>query len=351
MGFVKAKCTVLGWCTVVIFLFCFSQVVLAEEQQSSQQLEAGNASLIVKNSAGSLKLHGYLQSYYAWFEQDTKHSGFETNRARIILDGKVLKDIAFRIQIDAAASTDILRCAYIKYTCLPYADLKLGQFKIPFSEEQLTSSAKLDVFKRAQVASKLSYSYDIGMMLERKLLGNKLYYGIGVFNGSGRNTADNNENKDLIGRVVISPFKGSENIFAGLSLGCATQIGKQPSSGTSTGDRNRYGALFKYTYANLKLQGEYILQQQEQIDQSRKDSDGWYALLTYSFVPALAGALKYEQYDPDRALAGDRGDIGTLGLNWFLNNYTKLQFNYRFKKQEESTDLNREFFLQAQIKY
>lgn len=326
-----------------------SSVVVKDEKALSLEgiLEGP---LFVKIGHGDLKLHGYLQGFYAWHEHDSGDDTFDIRRAFLILDGNISENIDYRVLIDAAASSNILRDAYIKYKHFPYANIKAGQFKIPFSEEWLTSSSTIDTIQRARVVTALSYDRDIGVMLEGKLYDDKFYYATGVFNGAGRNTSDNNENKDFIGRVVFSPFKGSKNLLDDLSFGASYQIGSQPEIGTNKGNRNRYGSLFKYKYDKFKFQGEYIFQEQEQTDRSGIDSDGWYAMATYRFIPDFQGVLKYEQYDPNRDVPKDREDIITVGCDWYLNEYTKLQANYRYK-DEQTEEANDEFLLQAQVKF
>lgn len=298
----------------------------------------------------TLTLHGYLQAYYAWFEQNSGNDTFDIRRAFVTLDGKMSEDVSGRVQIDAAASSDVLRDAYIKYTHFPHVRIKVGQFKIPFSEDQLTSSGNLDTIQRALSSTKLSTDRDIGVMLEGEVLDKKIYYAGGIFNGTGRNISDTNENKDFIGRVLVSPFKGDENLLEGLSVGGSVQTGKQSLSGTSEGTRERYGALVKYAYKNLKLQSEYIFQQTEQTDNRNKYADGWYLMTLYKLNPKLQGVVKYEQYEPDRDVGKDRESILTLGANWNINKVTKIQANYRIK-DEQTEETNNEFIFQAQVKY
>lgn len=297
-----------------------------------------------------LKINGFLQTYYAWYEESNPDSYFEIKRVRLTLDGKIAQEVKSKLQIDAASSTNILLDAYISYQPCSFMNLKMGQFKMPFSEEQIGSSAKLDVFHRSEVTSKLSYNYDLGLMAEGKLLKKKIYYGAGVFNGTGRNKADNNDNKDVVGRVVLSPLAGSGSLLEGLSLGGAVQIGRQPQVGTDEGERNRYGGLLKYTYAGFKLQGEYIYQEKEQVDASKKFASGWYGLATYCVIPEMIAVVKFEMYDPNQAVDLDGSQIGSFGLNYFFNKI-KIQATYRLKKRE--TDINpiKEFYLMTQINY
>ncbi|MCD4812135.1 OprO/OprP family phosphate-selective porin [bacterium] len=297
-----------------------------------------------------LKVHGFIQAYYAWYEKMNPDSYFEIKRARMTLEGVIARAVKSKIQVDMASATNVLLDAYISYKPFSYLNLKMGQVKIPFSEEQIGSSAKLAVFHRSEATSKLSYNYDLGLMADGKLLGNKIYYGAGVFNGTGRNQADNNDNKDVVGRVVLTPMAGSGSFLDGLSLGGAVQVGRQPQAGTDEGERTRYGGLLKYAYAGFTLQGEYIYQEKEQVDASKNFASGWYGLATYCVVPELDVAVKFEMYDPDQAVELDGSQVGSIGLNYFFNKM-KVQATYRLKKSE--TDINpiKEFYLMTQIKY
>lgn len=174
-----------------------------------------NPPLFVNMKNSTLTLHGYLQAYYAWFEHNSGNDTFETRRAFVTLDGKMSDDVSGRIQVDVAASSDILRDAYINFTHFPYTKIKVGQFKVPFSYEWLTSSAELDTIQRALSTTNFSTDRDLGIMLEGETPNKKMYYAAGIFNGTGRNTSDTNENKDFIGRVAMSPFRSGNDVLAG----------------------------------------------------------------------------------------------------------------------------------------
>lgn len=299
----------------------------------------------------AVNVHGFVQSYFAWSDS-TGNDTYDIRRAFIILKGEVAENLACNFQIDGGAPDNPLRSACLKYTRVPWANITVGQLKIPFSEEYLTSSAALDTIRRANVVRSLSYDRDIGVMLSGKVLADKLCYALGGFNGSGKNTADNNQTEDLIGRLVVSPFKGSGNSLDGLSLGGSCQIGQQPVSGNNEGIRSRIGALVKYTYTKLfKLQNEYIFQKYEQTDGSEKESMGFYSLMTYKFIPELQSILKYEAYDPNCAAAQDREGIITLGLDWFFAKHAKLEANYRIIYEELNDKINKECLLQMQFKF
>ncbi len=319
------------------------------EERGITKEEESKKSLYAKIDPANLRISGFAQALYRYHELDSQNDSFSMHRVKLKFDGHVIPELAYRIQIDAAASSNILRDAYIKYTKCPSANVIVGQTFIPFSEEQLHPTPDLEFIDRSRVTSNLSYDRDIGVQMRGELFHETLSYGAGVFNGAGRNTSDNNDDKDIIARAVISPF--NDMLLEGLSLGTAFQYGKQPRSGNTEGDRTVIGALAKYEYDKLKIQSEYLFRSQEQIaGLSDKDADGFYITAAYHFLPKLQGAIRYEQYDPDRDTSGDREDIITLGVNYFFNDYLKLQANYLLKDEETEVS-NNEFALQLQMKF
>jgi phosphate-selective porin len=307
--------------------------------------------LFVQIGQGDLKISGFTQVLYRHYGLDSQNDSFSLPRVRLKFDGHLRPELAYCIQIEAAASEDILRDAYIKYTKYPSANIIVGQTFIPFSEEQLYPTPNLEFIDRTLVTSRLSYDRDIGIQLQGKFFDKKFSYGAGVFNGAGRNTTDNNDDKDVVGRIVISPFRGKDTLLKGLSLGTAFQHGEQPQIENTEGDRTVIDTLVKYEYNKLKIQSEYLFRRQEQIaGLSDKDGDGWYIMTAYYLLPELQGAVRYEQYDPDRDIGENREDALTLGLNYFFSDYLKLQVNYLFKEEETEVS-NDELALQLQIKH
>lgn len=82
-----------------------------------------------------------------------------------------------------------LRDAYV--TWVPHRDVsvRVGQMKVPFSRQRVTSSSALGMVDRSIVVSELNLDRDVGMQLFSKdLFGiGRLGYAVGLFGGEGRN--------------------------------------------------------------------------------------------------------------------------------------------------------------------
>jgi len=291
-------------------LFILVGISEADEQKEEFALVASQ----------SLELNAYTQVRYTHTDGDINE--FRIRRARAGLKGEIIKSINYILQIDAAKSP-VLLDAKVEITFSPYAKLTFGQFKVPFSLENLTSSSALDTINRSQTVENLcpgrdvgAQGRDIGVALSGKF--SRIEYNLGIFNGEGSNRADTNEKKDLVARLGFSPFD-----FLTVSLshyqGKSTLFG-----GDSVVDRDRTGVDIFLVHEQISIKGEYISARDY-----RADRLGWYVQGGYYLVPGKIQAIvKYDSYDANRDIQGDRTDVITLGLNWFFSKMTKLQINY-----------------------
>ena len=66
----------------------------------------------------------------------------------------------------------------------------------------------------------------------------------------------------------------------------------------------------------------------------------------------LEPVIKYDNYDPDLAVGNDWYADLTFGLNYFLNDWTRLQLNYVYRTKGETNKIFRdEIVLQLQAKF
>jgi len=71
---------------------------------------------------------------------------------------------------------------------------------------------------------------DVGFQVSGDLLGGVVSYAAGLFNGSpdaGSFDVDTNDSKDVVGRLVLSPFKKTKTFLKDLNLGIGGSTGKQ----------------------------------------------------------------------------------------------------------------------------
>jgi phosphate-selective porin OprO/OprP len=297
---------------LLIWLFTFVEITEAKEKNEDSKIL----------SAQSLKLSGYTQVSYSLRDQSKK--GFRIRQARLRLKGDILKNINYKLQIDAVL-TPILLDVQIDFNLAPHIKLTFGQFKVPFSIENLISGSDLDTINRSHTVEKLcpgrdigAKGRDIGVAINGEF--SRIKYILGVFNGSGINKADYNNQKDIAGRVVFYP---DSFLVFGLSHynGRYSPYPKAPFV-----KRNRTGIDVFFVNGRLSLKGEYILAREDNTDRH-----GWYIQGDYYFGKRkIQTVIKYDSLDT-KGIRGDKIDIVTFGLNLFFTDKTKFQINYEYR--------------------
>jgi len=342
------------------------EILSAIDNIDKKQKEDTSKNIVKASVAENLNISGYIQGRYNAYEFSGTTDEFTTKRAVIGLSGKVVDNVLFKAEIDTAKDNKLLNDAWIKLTYLPKANITVGQFKIPYSEEYLTSSSAIDTIERSLPVDSMATEFDRGIMVDANLFEKRFYYGVALVNGTGKNTSDDNSSKDVIGRIVLTPFANEkDSALSGLKFGLNYQTGTQNkyTNRTRGYDRTRYGALVKYEIKNFKIQTEYLKQDYNHNPDATKpdaeiESNGWYALMTYTF-PMRNGmniqpVLKYETYDPDNNVETNTQSITTFGVNWNINKATKFSTNYRWRNDDRggktATNMN-EWFSQLQIKF
>jgi phosphate-selective porin OprO and OprP len=292
-----------------------------------------------------IKISGYTQLRYR--NDKSTNDTFDIRRARFNLQGDITERFDYRTQVEFGGTAVTLLDAIIGYKVNPYLKLILGQTFVPFSQENLVSNTKLETINRSQIVEATAgrstndilgnkNGRDIGIQASGSILPKADYnlfdYVFGIFNGAGTNvSADTNEQKDYVGRLVFHPIKT-------WSIGSSYYAGSYAATTTSSNvDRDRYGLEFAYVEDPVSFKGEYI-----KGHDGTTDKDGWYLQAGYYFIPKkFQGVLKFDTYDPDTNVDKNEKDVYTLGGNWYFNKSAFLQVNYEFKDEKaKETDNN-----------
>lgn len=340
----------------------------------------------IRSTDGNFKLSpvGRIQVDFRAYEEGARNldrsdlkNNFLVRRGRIGLSGTFYKYFDFFVEADFGQGAAVLTDGYLDIHYWPELRLRAGQFKVPFSYEELFSDNNIDFVERS-VADNLVPSRDLGAMLHGSLFGGIVSYAGGIFNGSGQNAAGTNDSKDLAGRLVVAPFKRSDfgwlkNLQVGGDVAWGDEDSGQSLRGRTDGqfvffdrittriDRLRYSGEMAYYEGPFTLYGEYI-----QTEEERKglgpggrnlpdlDGRGWYITTTYLLTgeakvpgqPVIPNrwalpvgpergwgawelAARFAQLDfRARDIPGNRVNALTLGVNWYLTPNVKWLFNF-----------------------
>lgn len=313
----------------------------------------------------SLNITGYIQVQGMVIEnsdESADEDGFKVRRAKLAASGYAYEHVKFKLEVNFAG-TPALDDAYIEDDHIPALVGKVGQFKVPFSLEELTPDTELLSIERSEVVKQIAPGRDQGISFGGNLSGGILSYGIGAFNGSSGKTGvysvdyyedaaknvTKNDNDQLLyaGRLTAKPMEWLRIGINGLT--------SKDGTGTSTEERTAYGAdlLVNVPKTGTTFQGEYLHQRLEGTGPDVA-SEGFYIQAGQFFIKDhLEGMVKYEEYDADTAIA-NKDDISriTAGLNFYIYGHNaKLMADYIFKNEEKESYGNNTFLAQIQLRF
>lgn len=313
------------------------------------------------NASKKITFAGYTQVRYQALEETGKIDGFDIRRARLDVKGTISPYWSYRVQFDLAGTPKLID-AYAELKLNDYFNFTIGQAKIPFSLENLTSSNKLELIDRSQAVEALvargkdiggnQNGRDLGIQLSGTLLKLKdrplLDYRLGIYNGSGINTTDTNEKKDFATRLIVHPVVGldiSAASYNGSRFVPEVKTGTVVTTPAKSVDRNRYGFDLNYDLKDLAIRAEYIHGTDDLIDR-----EGYYFQAGYYFLQKkLQFIAKYDFYDADKSKTNNASTWYVLGANYNFNTNVRLQANYTFKQEEGTSIDNNLASLQFQI--
>lgn len=301
--------------------------------------------------AAQLQFWAYGQSTELDGEQNLT-SGFRLRRAELRVRGEIVpKLFSYNVMIDpsralefenrkltvAAAEaggespgtvtvahpsgpTSVLQDVILTFIT-DYADVSVGQFKLPIGYEAYNSTAKLVMPEFALITRHYSARRDIGVKVDKKL-GKHFYYRLDLLNGSGQNRLENDDQKDGALRLEAYPFEG-------LTLAAVGYLGLNQRNSSATKDRVE--ADLKLDYRKLLVQAEYIHGWDGATgdsDPERVEGHGFYAALGYTIAEKLQPLVRVGYVDPHLGAevathtpANDRVWSYEAGANYFVQGH------------------------------
>jgi len=275
-----------------------------------------------KDSAPALQWSGYGHVQYDSVEGIV--DSFRIRRARVAARWTILQNLQCKIMVETVQNP-ILLDFQLDWKWNDAAALRLGQFKVPFSLENLLSSSELDTVNRSNTVEKLcpgrqngAKGRDVGAALTGGL--SNFEYTIALFNGSGINRVDTDSRKDIAARLVYA-------LSSRLAVGLSYYKGEDPFFGTNS-HMSRTGLELALSLENLFLRGEAILGQDSGIDRL-----GWYMMTGLDLLENKVRVIaRYDRLDWNTDTPTDNLDTLTLGGGWILSGKTKMMINYESRR-------------------
>lgn len=315
------------------------------------------------------RISGFVQGMYQANLSDKGElidNTLRMRRVRLSVDGNLSKTVSYKIQGDFSHSP-MLVDAFIKYKpCREFA-IQVGQFKTPFTIESPINPVNLEIFDYGEAVQQLggykdvcgvgALGRDLGIMATGSLFpveGEEGYkysivdYSIGVFNGNGANQLDNNNRKDIVGRLEVHPG------LKDLTLSGSYYYGKYTKDDNVNCARNRWAAGAQYNDGKLVLRGEYISGKTGYTTDVPEDlgyfnSNGYYGVVGYNFAlgkdksQKLMPVLRYEHFNANTALVNGGGGTNwyTVGLNYWPLKSVNCKLDYSLVQKEAGDNSHR----------
>jgi hypothetical protein len=221
-----------------------AQVTDAEAGGAARPIDTVGFSdrLFVRSPGGEVVVFpgGRVQVDAAAFPRQTPKTGAYLRRARVELTGWLGRIFYFDVSADFAPAPPVAP-ETLAPSVLPATDnyvavapsgdrfiLQAGQFDAPFTLENRTSDAYTLFIERSMVARSVGAprNKEVGAMAHGLLGDGLFYYSAGIFNGDGPDFRNYDNQPDVIGRLVVSPFARGEGVFRRLAIGGSGWYGR-----------------------------------------------------------------------------------------------------------------------------
>ncbi|WP_394537255.1 porin [Lysobacter enzymogenes] len=335
-------------------------------------------------------------------------SGSDLASARLGAEGE-FGPLGYKVEADFAGNEVTLKDAYLSY------DTRLGGHAVEFylgnklkdrSLDGATSGVATPFMERNAVASVggMQSGY-FGLGLSAKVFGDGWHASLAVTGDDVGNAGDASDTVAYLARAHWNPLRGGDgfvhlggwywyeqlgadvasiNKTSPVALGWNDQVRVSASSIANVDNDRAWGAELGAVYRSGWLFGERTVRtiESDTVGEVRHKASSVYAgwLLTgekpgfsrrsgvwtatrvlrpvdQGGIGAFELALRYDRYDFTDAARGGDGDAWTLGLNWYLNDWSRLMLNYVWWKTDnkvgafQGPDSGRTLGLRAQVAF
>lgn len=303
-----------------------------------------------------ITLAGYAQVGYTYDDAgDKKSNTFDIKRVILMANGKITDKWSVYFMYSFANTGKILE-AYTEYRFLPQLTARIGQFKTMYTIENPMSPCFVELINcYSQAVNYLAGingsdplygsngGRDMGILIYGDLFNKFAHYNLAVMNGQGINLKDKNNQKDIVGSLMVHPLDW-------LAVGGSFIKGKGCAVGTSAinpgivaGEsytRNRWSAGATIKTKPIDIRTEYLAGKD-----GRVKSDGYYASASVHVFPKFDIVASYDYFNKDKAIA-DKQTNYVAGIQWWFYPKCRVQAQYTYCAPHKGEASN---LLQAQL--
>lgn len=290
------------------------------------------------------KISGMVNVRYAWSDKEDDTHGFDIRRIRLAADGSLSDKLDYKFQAEYETTVKVID-AFLRWKITPAFNIQIGEYKVQYSQETLYGPATwLTIENPAAVARLNGYNdlsglkangRDVGVTFYGDLFDKVVSYRVGVFNGNGINTKDDNNKKDFAGLIWIRPLKE-----------LAFSVGHYQGVYGAKGDehvRIRTSAGVEYKDDRLTLRGEYL-----NGNTAGQKSDGAYATAAYWVSKVVQPVVSVDYFKADRDQDEQQWNY-QVGVNVIPIKKLRIQAAYTYTNNKVARDVSQfetQFILQ-----
>ena len=319
-----------------------------------------------------LRIGGRIHWDNAFSSDDDYMSDGDTfRRARLYVSGQIQERYDFKMQYDFAGGDADFKDVYFGIKGVPaLGNVRVGQFKEPFSLEEQMSSNNITSIERANV-NRLSPSRSAGVMFYNNYADQRVTGAAGIFRGADDSYGNyKGDGYAATARVTGLPYKnddGSQLLHLGVgyshrdddtaSYKFSSDHAMAPSTKykiSDVDDTSLLGLEAALKLNSFSLQSEWI---EADVDAATGgDLDGYYVQASYVLtgesrsydtasgvfkgvspgtkfldnggLGAWEATLRWSNLDYTDLNGGGEAESWTVGLNWYLNKNVRALFNY-----------------------
>lgn len=313
------------------FLFLFAFMLKAQDACLND---------IVNTLKERISLAGYAQVGYTYENTNEKNTNtFDIKRVIFMARGKITDKWSCYFMYSFANTGKILE-AYTEYKFLPELTARIGQFKTMYTIENPMSPCFVELINcYSQSVNYLAgingsdplygsnSGRDMGILIYGDLFKKLISYNLAVMNGQGINLKDKNNQKDIVGSLMVNPMKwlsvgGSFIKGKGCAI-AASSINPDITVGENY-TRNRWSAGATIQTKPISLRTEYLAGKDGHVK-----SDGYYATASVHILPKFDIVISYDYLNKNKSIADKQNNYIT-GVQWWFYPKCRIQAQYTY---------------------
>jgi hypothetical protein len=254
-----------------------------------------------------------------------------------------------------------LKNAYVDLNFIPLTTLRVGMIGTPWIPTVEKVWGYRFVKPTLTDAEKLFSSADLGVAAVVKLPQGYGEAMLAVLNGTGYSKPEDNKYKDIVPRIILTPFP-NDVVLKGLGVSGYYYLGKT-ASGDESLDKNRFGGMVNFGYDFFNIGAEFDMSKDQSMDKNNAKIDtngsGFSAFGEVKFTKFLPTPLnnlgvlaRFDSWDPNTDNENDGHSLILAGLTYAVAKNVRAVLDLQQTSyQATDKDSTSQIMAQVEVKF